>query len=97
MNFLVATGVLVTLVVPAILADATSNLTIPVIAQYGLLGPVLGALWWAYRREAARGDRLESKLLEAIPTISLATTAVSESNLLLREVAVALEITAKRR
>ena len=54
-------------------------------AQYGLIGPLVGAIWWGYRREANRADRLEQKLLEAIPALTQATLALNESTEMLRE------------
>ncbi len=44
-----------------ILMQATSGDegALPLVAQYGLLAPLLIALWFAYKREASRADRLE--------------------------------------
>ncbi len=35
---------------------------LPLVAQYGLLAPLLIALWFAYKREASRSDRLEEEV-----------------------------------
>lgn len=67
----------------ALLAAETD---LPLLAQYGLVAPLMGALWWSYRREANRADRLEAKLLEAIPLIAQATLALNESNEVLRDI-----------
>lgn len=72
--------------VPAVTFVATADPSVPVYLQYGLLGPVMGALWWVYRREVNRADRLEEKLLEAIPALTQATLALNESTEILREI-----------
>lgn len=65
---------------------AATDPAIPLYTQYGLLAPLMGALWWVYRREANRADRLEEKLLEAIPALTQATIALTESTEVLREI-----------
>lgn len=59
---------------------------LPLLAQWGLAAPLMGALWWVYRREATRADRLEEKLLEAIPALTQATLALNESTEMLRDI-----------
>lgn len=65
---------------------AATDPSIPIYTQYGLLAPLMGALWWVYRREANRADRLEEKLLEAIPALTAATMALNESTEMLRDI-----------
>lgn len=36
--------------------------SLPLLAQYGLLAPFMIALWFAFKREAARADRLEAEV-----------------------------------
>lgn len=65
---------------------AAADPSLPMLAQWGLAAPLMAALWWVYRREANRADRLEEKLLEAIPALTQATLALNESTEMLRDI-----------
>ena len=88
MPWLFGASCFVAALVPGLLAASSSggDPTLPLFAQYGLLAPLLAFCVWSYRREANRADRLEQKLLEALPSLSEATKAVNDSNVVLREV-----------
>lgn len=65
---------------------AAADPTIPMFLQYGLAAPLLGALWWVYRREANRADRLEQTLFEFIPKLTEVSLALKASTDLMEDI-----------
>ena len=85
MNWLFGMTFSAVFALPALLAAEGDPL--PMLAQWGIAAPLMAGLWWTYRREANRADRLEEKLLEAFPLIAQATLALNDSNEVLRDLA----------